>query len=306
MLVWLWRHHALDAWIHLQQVLLPYYASLERRPFGFTLSHSISPIAALAVLWLASIALTRPRWPMAERLLIAAATLLNLLGLLVQGKALPYQRYPMLVFLLLLIALDLATSLRAKGTGRYLATAGLACGALTIAPLALLRVHRFDARPQEFDTMLSADLERLESQEHVGGGRLSGHVQCMDTIQDCLPTLFTLRWMPATHTLSDAELFGAAQKPAVQFMRQRFMREADANPPLVIVVVSGSFLDSTSGYAKLAAWPEFASWLAEHYTLVAERTPPHMVRWWSRPQPPAGYRLYVAKRPTGVANTALR
>jgi hypothetical protein len=289
MLVWLWRHHALDAWLQLQRILLPYYASLERRPFGFTLSHSLSPIAALVLLWLASIIVARPRWPTAERLLIAAATLLNLLALLAQGKALPYQRYPMLVFLLLLISLDLATSLRTSSKARCVAVAGLACGALIVAPLALLRVHRFDARPQEFDAMLAADLE------HLGGRRLSGHVQCMDTIQDCLPTLFTLRWLPATTTLSDAELFGPAQKPAVQFMRQRFMYAAEANPPLVIVVVSGSFLDSTSGYSKLAAWPKFASWLAAHYTLIAERTPPHIVRWWSRPQPPAGYRLYVSK-----------
>ncbi|MDF2435053.1 MAG: hypothetical protein JWP44_4684 [Mucilaginibacter sp.] len=297
MLAWLWRHHALVAWLHLQQILLPYYASLERRPFGFTLSHSISPIAALVVLWLATIALARPRWPTAERLLIAAATVLNLLALLAQGKALPYQRYPMLAFLLLLISLDLATSLRTSGRSRYVAVAGLACGALIIAPLALLRIHRFDARPQEFDTMLAADLDRL------GGSRLNGHVQCMDTIQDCLPTLFTLRWMPATNTLSDAALFGPTdgptEKPAVQLMRQRFLQAADANPPLVIVVVSGSFLDSTSGYSKLAAWPEFASWLAAHYMLAVERTPPHMVRWWNRPQPPAGYRLYVAKDAMG-------
>jgi capsule polysaccharide modification protein KpsS len=128
----------------------------------------------------------------------------------------------------------------------------------------------------------------------------------MDTIQDCLPTLFTLRWLPATTTLSDAELFGPAQKPAVQFMRQRFMYAAEANPPLVIVMVSGSFLDSTSGYSKLAAWPEFARWLDAHYNLVAERTPPHMVRWWSRPQPPAGYRLYVFKEVTGAAASVPR
>jgi hypothetical protein len=304
MLMWLWRHHALDAWLQLQEILLPYYASLERRPFGFTLSHSISPIAALAVLWLAGIVAARPHWPTAERLLIAAAALLNLLALLAQGKALPYQRYPMMVFLLLLISLDLVTSLRSSSKARYVAIAGLACGALIIAPLALLRVHRFDARPQEFDSMLASDLQRL------GGSQLSAHVQCMDTIQDCLPTLFTLRWLPATNTLSDAELFGPAQKPAVQFMRQRFMHAAGANPPMVIVVVSGSFLDSSSGYSKLAAWPEFAGWLATHYSLVAERTPPHMVRWWSRPQPPPGYRLYVSKnvtwKATGVAATGLR
>jgi hypothetical protein len=231
--------------------------------------------------------------------LIGVAALLNLMALLAQGKALPYQRYPMLVFLLLLISLDLATSLRSSSKARYVAVAGLACGALILAPLALVRVHRFDARPQEFDAMLASDLERL------GGSRLSGHVQCMDTIQDCLPTLFTLRWLPATHTLSDAVLFGAGEKPAVQLMRRRFMDAAEAKPPFVIVVVSGSFLDSTSGYSKLAAWPEFASWLAARYTLVAERTPAHLIRWWSRAQPPAGYRLYVSKQVTGVTTKAL-
>ena len=300
MLVWMLRHHALDAWLQLQKILLPYYASLERRPFGFTLSHSISPIAALAVLWLASVMVGRPRWPTAERLLVAAATLLNLVALLAQGKALPYQRYPMLVFLLLLISVDLATSLRSNSKARYVAAAGLACGALILAPLALVRVHRFDARPQEFDAMLTSDLERL------GGSVLSGHVQCMDTIQDCLPTLFKLRWLPATNTLSDAVLFGPGEKPAVQLMRERFMREAQATPPRVIVVVSGSFLDGTSGYSKLEEWPEFARWLAAHYTLVAQRTPPHMVRWWSRPQPPAGYRLYVSHDVAGKAAAALR
>jgi hypothetical protein len=66
-------------------------------------------------------------------------------------------------------------------------------------------------------------------------------------------------------------------------------------PPAAFVVVSGFFLEGVSGYQKLDTWPVFEQWLNAHYTLAAERTPPHLVRWWGRPQPPPGYRLYVLK-----------
>ena len=112
MLLWLERKHALGAWLTTQRVLLPSYAMQERRPFGFTLSHSISPLLPLVLLWLLCVVLRGPSWPRFERLLLATGALLNLLALLAQGKALPYQRYPMLAFLLLLIALDLMTAWR--------------------------------------------------------------------------------------------------------------------------------------------------------------------------------------------------
>jgi hypothetical protein len=298
MLLWLERKHALGAWITTQRVLLPSYAMQERRPFGFTLSHSISPLLPLVLLWLLCAVLRGPAWPRFERVLIATGAALNLLALLAQGKALPYQRYPMLAFLLLLIALDLMTAWRKdkRAVVRYVAWAGVCCGCLVLAPLALVKVHRFVAKPQEFDAMLAADLRNLHADN------LSGRVQCLDTIQDCLPTLYTLRLLPATGTLGDVNLFGPSGNTAVERSRQRFLHDVEAKPPLVFVVVSGLFLDSTSGYRKLGAWPEFEQWLNAHYALTVERTPPHLVRWWSRPQAPAGYRIYLLK----PAETALR
>jgi hypothetical protein len=298
MLLWLERKHALGAWITTQRVLLPSYAMQERRPFGFTLSHSISPLLPLVLLWLLCVVLRGPAWPRFERMLIATAAVLNLLALLAQGKALPYQRYPMLAFLLLLIALDLMTAWRKdkRAVVRYVAWAGVCCGCLVLPPLALVKVHRFVAKPQEFDAMLAADLRNLHADN------LSGRVQCLDTIQDCLPTLYTLRLLPATGTLGDANLFGPSGNTAVERSRSRFLHDVEAKPPLAFVVVSGLFLDSTSGYRKLDAWPEFEQWLNAHYALTVERTPPHMVRWWSRPQAPAGYRIYLLK----PAQTALR
>jgi hypothetical protein len=298
MLLWLERKHALGAWITTQRVLLPSYAMQERRPFGFTLSHSISPLLPLVLLWLLCVVLRGPAWPQFERMLIATGAALNLLALLAQGKALPYQRYPVLAFLLLLISLDLMTAWRKdkRAVVRYVAWAGVCCGCLVLAPLALVKVHRFVAQPQEFDAMLAADLRSVHA------GELSGRVQCLDTIQDCLPTLYTLRLLPATGTLGDVNLFGPSRNAVVETSRQRFLNDVEAKPPLVFVVVSGFFLDGTSGYRKLDAWPEFEQWLNAHYALTVERTPPHLVRWWSRPQAPAGYRIYLLK----PAETALR
>jgi hypothetical protein len=294
MLLWLERKHALGAWWTTERVLLPAYAMQERRPFGFTLSHSISPLLPLVLLWLLCVVLRGAAWPQFERMLIATGAALNLLALLAQGKALPYQRYPMLAFLLLLIALDLMTTWRKdkRAVVRYVAWAGVCCGCLVLAPLTLVKVHRFVAQPQEFDAMLAADLR------NVHAGDLSGRVQCLDTIQDCLPTLYTLRLLPATGTLGDVSLFGPSGAAVVERSRRRFLHDVETKPPLVFVVVSGLFLDGTSGYRKLDAWPEFAQWLNAEYALEVERTPPHLVRWWSRPQAAPGYRIYLWKQAT--------
>jgi hypothetical protein len=294
MLLWLGHKHSLDAWLATQRVLLPYYASLERRPLSFTLMHSIAPLLSLVLLWLLCVVLRGPAWPRFERWLVIVAVLLNLLSFLVQGKALPYQRYPMLAFLLLLIGLDLTTAWRAsdemqRKSARYIALVGLAYGCLVMAPRALIRIHRFVAKPQEFDAMLAEDLR------HVGGD-LNRRVQCIDTINDCLPTLDTMQLEPATDVLSDLYLFGPEKQPAVLRLRQRFLDTVEARPPAAFVVVSGFFLEGVSGYQKLDTWPVFEQWLHAHYTLAAERTPPHPVRWWGRPLPPARRRVRNALR----------
>jgi dolichyl-phosphate-mannose-protein mannosyltransferase len=309
MLLWLEYKHALDAWLAMERLGLPYYASQARRGFGFTLSHSISPLLALVLFWLLCAALRGPAWPRFERLLVATAAILSLAALLAQGKALPYQRYPMMAFLLPLIALDLTTawtergsrqSARSRQFARYVALGGLCCSCLILAPLALVKVHRFDAKPQEFDVMLTADLSG------VHGGDLSGRIQCLDAIQECLPTLYSMHLLPATGTLSDQALFDTVKAPAVQILRQRFEKEVTARPPLVFVVVSGFSLDSVKGYQKLETWLAFERWLNANYTLTVERTPTHLVRWWGRAQQPAGYRLYVLKSGTAATEIPFR
>ena len=300
MLLWLVHKQALDAWLMTERVFLPYYASLGRLSLGHLLLHSISPVALLVLLWLVCAALRGPTWPRFERVLVAAAALFSLLALLAQAKPLPYHRYPLMAFLLLLIAIDLVTAWQrspavGRNIARYVALAGLCYGCLVIAPRSLIKVHHFVAKPQEFDAMLAADLRTV-------GGDLNRRVQCLDTINECVPTLDSMGLEPATGFLYDLNLFGSKKQAPVREVQERFFNEVQKNPPAVFVVVSGYFLEDTGGYQKLQAWPEFEQWLNAHYTLAEERVPPHAVRWWGRSQRPAGYRMYVRNPVTAVAN----
>ena len=55
---------------------------------------------------------------------------------------------------------------------------------------------------------------------------LSGRVQCLDTIHDCLPTLYTMRLLPATGTLGDVSLFGPSGEAVVERSRRGFLHES--------------------------------------------------------------------------------
>ena len=108
-LVFLLREHAFAAFLAGFHGIVPYYASLGHRPLGFVLLHSISPLLPLVLLWLAVLALLRLRsipcaTGNAPRSL--AGVLFGLVDCILQQRALPYYRYPLLAFLLPLMALD--------------------------------------------------------------------------------------------------------------------------------------------------------------------------------------------------------
>ncbi len=273
-----------------QRVLLPSYAMQERRPFGFTLSHSISPLLPLVLLWLLCVVLRGPAWPRFERLLLATGAALNLAGAAGAGEG---ASLPAISDARVSAAVDRARPddrvAQARAVVRVVAWAESAAAAWC------WRRSRWSRCTASSRSRRSLTRCWRQTCATSHAGDLSGRVQCLDTIQDCLPTLYTLRLLPATGTLGDVNLFGPSGSAVVEASRRRFFDEVEAKPPLVFIVVSGLFLDGTSGYRKLDAWPAFEQWLNAHYTLTVERTPPHPVRWWSRPQPPAGYRLYMLK-----------
>ena len=173
--------HAVSEFIATIFGLARYYNGLYRKPLGFLLLHSVSPLGPLVALWLA-VAVFRRQWNW-EQWMLAGGALLGLIFYCAQGRGFPYYRYPFLLFLLLLMSIDFASAL-GRPVLRYFSAAGITYGLLFLAPYCAVKAVHYDWRNQEFITMLNGDLQAL------GGQQLSGRVQCFDTTAGCINTLY--------------------------------------------------------------------------------------------------------------------
>ena len=283
------QQHALSAFLEGLRTIVPYYAGLGHRPLGYLLLHSLSPLLAVVLLWLAALALARPRLDL-ERALLFCGVLFGLLSYIVQARGLPYYRYPLLAFLLPLMALDLTHLLTSRTRlSSALALLALAIGGLWIAPQSAFLIHRYRWQETDFLSSLEQNLDRL------GGPRLSSHIQCIDSISGCGATLYRMRLVQSTGILSDFLLFGPENVPIVQKTRTSLFTSLDQRPPRVIVVSSWLHMNGPGDFQKLDRWPAFEQFLAQRYRLDTAWTPNHKERWWSREEYPASYRIYVLR-----------
>ncbi len=318
------RENALAAFLAGFHGIVPFYASLGHRPIGFLLLHSISPLLPLVLLWLAVLAFDGTlRLPVAwsrdwERSALFLGVLFGLLNCIVQARGLPYYRYPVLAFLLPLIALDLTRALETHApttpgapsttvspswvgsrAARILAIVALAFGGFFLAPQSAILIHRYRWQETDFITTLQQSLAAL------GGPTLSGHIQCIDSISGCGNVLYRMRLEPSTGVLSDFLLFGQpnqdpATVPIIRNTRAELLRAFDNSPPQVIVVTSHLHIDGPDNFLKLDRWPAFAEYLAANYKLQTQWSPTRTARWWSREETPASYRIYVLRGRPGL------
>lgn len=291
-LVFLWRKHAVEAFYNGLFGIVPYYASLGHKSLGFLLLHGISPLLPVVLIWLFILVLARPRFSW-ERTALLCGVGFGLISYVVQARGYPYYRYPLLVFLLPLMAIDFTSALRTALSLQNkvtfaVAALGLVTGALIIAPTSIFLIHRYETHA-DFITSLESNLNSL------GGLELSGEIQCIDSISGCGTTLYRMRLMQSTGVLSDFLLFGPSTTPVVQATRASFSQAIAKNPPKVIVIISWLHIDGPGNYEKLSKWPEFAEYLSSHYSLRTEWVPNRPNHWWSRQQWPDGYRIYVLK-----------
>ena len=287
--LYLLQVHAVSAFVATIFGLARYYNGLYRKPLGFLLLHSVSPLGPLVVLWLAfAVFLRQWNW---EQWMLAGGALLGLIFYCAQGRGFPYYRYPLLLFLLLLVSIDFAAALR-RPVLRYFSAAGIAYGLLFLAPYCAVKAVHYDWRNQEFITMLNGDLQTL------GGQQLSGRVQCFDTTAGCINTLYRAQLVQATGFLYDCYAYaprGQEMMWVVNRYRRRFLDELAGNPPYVLVVSDQYCQGGDNGYDKLQRWPGLNELIGSRYRLYAQRMPPDDVYWWSRPLKPSGYRIYLRK-----------
>ncbi len=286
--LWLWQQQALPSFLSITSAMVRYHASLARRPMPYLALHSFSPAMPLLLLLLLTAFLQRRRiaWESACLLIGLAVGLLSYVS---QGKVYAYQRYPFLAFLLLIMSLQFSAALKAKGVLRYLGIAGFAFGSFVLAPVSTAMAIRYDWKDTGTVGMLQEDLGKLGAQE------LSGGVQCVDSISGCTNALYLMKLEEPSKIFYDEFLFGPDSAPAVELNRRKLMSDLLLKPPAVIVVTDRLFPSGPDNYEKLSRWPQFKRYLDQQYFLCSQRAPTQPVRWWSRPEVPAGYRIYLRK-----------
>lgn len=314
-MAFLLREHAFRAFLAGFHGIVPYYASLAHRPLSYVVLHSVSPLLPLVLIWFVLLAVS-PRPAAAtphdwQRTALALGVLFGLLDCILQARALPYYRYPLLAFLLPLMALDFTRALepattpgapsgiassfwvgsKANRAAQALAVIALAFAGFFLAPQSALLIHRYRWWQTDFISSLQQNLAAL------GGPTLSGHIQCIDSISGCDTVLYRMRLQQSTGLLADYVLFGPDTVPIIRQTRQWFGADLLANPPQVIVVSSWLHFDGPGDYQKLYRWPALENFLSTRYTLQTEWTPFRTNKWWGREETPASYRTYVLRAP---------
>ncbi len=272
MLLWLRQQRALAAFLHTATGLMRYHAGMARHTPSFLLLHAIP--SSLYLLLLPSLVLLfrRGSWRLPQQQLALAGIAFGLVSFVLQGKAYPYHRYPLLVFLFLLIALELGPALRLSIRShrahleRACVLLTLACGALWLAPSSTARALRYNWRFQPSLVQLQADLARLGTH-----ATLNGSVQCMDTMAGCITVLNRMQLVQSTGFLYDCYFFAPGTSTVKDDQRRRFLDQIERRPPQVFVITDQWCLNLPTGYGKLQQWPAFLQFLDENYTLTQQR-----------------------------------
>lgn len=297
-LAWLQQAHSTASFWTIVSQLVPLHARLGYLGFWplftriFTAAHGV--IALLAIFLMLRCRDTKLN---RLRLFLVVGMAAGLLSYFVQAKGYPYHRYLFVAFLFLFASMEFSHALRWPGYRRILGAGGLIF-LLVLGVLSAVRSVR-DRWPIEPTRSLARDLNAL------GGATLSGDVQCIDTIDSCLTTLYRLHLVQSTGMMYDEFLFlspdsaNPGQTAVLAELRHDFLAELAGRPPRVLIVTPWLFPDGPDHYAKLSQWPQFQRFVKGCYELQAQRDFPE-----SAQQHP-GYRLYV-RRPDASAQTACR
>ncbi len=291
-LLFLVRRHAVHACFLILTRLVPYHAQIDRFSLRFLLTHLLpSALFPVVLVWLPLAVLSR-RWRTWEGAALYCSVAIGIVSFCAQGKAFPYHRYPLEAFLFLLIGLDAAEALRTGGWRRVPAAALLIFAVFVLAPSWSARASHYDWQHDAFTQSLTTDLSSL------GGPSLSGHIQCLDMHAGCLGALYQLRLVQSTGFLYDCYFLNQPQSAFTLEMRRRFLDDLERDPPNLIVVSNQDCLGRPLRYFSPQAWSAFSTWLGANYSIVIQRQPKRLVRWWPVARQTPRYRIYRRKSAT--------
>lgn len=284
-LLWLWHMHALAAFWRTLTQMIPLHARLGNLGLWPLFTRCLTA-SHLTLLILALLLAFTTHEPALRRLrpLLGAGMLYGLISYFVQAKGYPDHRYPFAAFLFLFAAVEFTCALRSPGYRRCLGILGLVFGTV-LSALSMVRAVR-DRWPAEPVASLTRDLNAL------GGPALSGRVQCFDTIDGCIETLYNMRLVQSTGFVYDEFLFAdpnsltPRERPIQATLRNDLLHQLTAAPPQAIIVTPRLFPLGPDRYAKLDRWAALTGLLDHCYHLQAQRDFP------IRHSYDRGYRLY--------------
>ena len=288
LLIFLLHEHALRAFLLIVRGLLPFHASLSHRSLAWLLTHSVAPLQIFLLPWL-FLLIRAKSWRQWQNVALLAAIACGLISYIAQGKGYPYHRYTLIGFLLLAMTMEFLAACRRDNLDRTIGALSLLGLVFVTAPIAALKASRYDWRNQEFITMLESDLNQQ------GGSQLSGQIQCLDTTAGCINALYRMKLIQSTGFLYDCYFFAPGQTPATEQLRNKFLDELTETKPRIIVVSNQLCLNGARDFNKVENWPQFNAYFSQHYALLLERHPPHLVKWWSRAEQPSEYRIYTRR-----------
>ena len=294
-LLWLWRMHALAAFWTTLTRYIPMHAHLGHLGFWPLLTRCLTASHGTVLVLALLLAFTDKKRELRRlRIFLGAGMAYGLISYFVQAKGYPDHRYPFAAFLFLFAAVEFTHALRSPGCRRIVAVIGLLFGTV-LSVLSTARAIR-DRWPTEPAAALTRDLDA------IGGHALSNNIQCFDTVDGCIDTLYGMRLVQSTGFVYDEFLFAAPdavtrqEVPVQAALQRKLLAQLTAQPPRVIVITPWLFPLGPDNYAKLNRWPEFERFLESCYQLQAERDFPAAASYHR------GYRLYL-RQPACAAST---
>lgn len=262
-LAWLAVVGGLAAWWDIvTHYLIPLYSRLGRAsPWSIYRWHAWILIALGVALSLAGAGLRRGAG--ARHVLATLGLAYGVVHYVAQGKGWEYHLYPLALFSAILIAAELPAALAA---GRRLFAGALAT--TLVASLWLLDAKALEASAADFWWAREASVRTLEAdlRERLGPGDT---VQVFDTTGGGIHALFRLRVRQPTRFLYDFHFFHDERTPVVQALRAELVRDLQARPPRLIVLVERAW--PAGGHERVARFPALAALLRERYEIAVTR-----------------------------------
>ncbi len=288
------------------RTVLPAYARLHASSSGgANLLRQAAPFSILALALLGVLIAWMNRDPGRngswERWALVMGAAFGLFSYFIQGKGFQHHRYTFLSFLFLLLGIEFLTALRRTRVSAVLGLAGIAATLLVLVPRYL---ESLSGRPANSDLTLALEHDL----DHLGGTRLlQDKVQCFDLVYGCLDALYHLQIVENTGFTGDLLFFSGTGTPASEFYRDKFWTLARKDPATVLVL-SNEWFGEPNSFEKIDAWPQFAGYLHENYTMVVSRTFPLELhsRGEQTPDPMAApaYRIYIRNKTPLLARSA--